>query len=155
MQKLVYLIQETQGVPIGYEFTFYNHGPFSSDLAADLTYLDWVEAIDISFATGRPGGFVIKSGPKAAHTLAEAGGFVDRYSGEIGRVLTDFGAMTAKELELRATIVFVEKDYNRRGQGLDDESLALQVKELKPQFSPQEIASAIKELREKRYIESS
>jgi hypothetical protein len=57
--------------------------------------------------------------------------------------------MTAKELELRATIVFVERDSRRPGQHLDHEAFAAQVQELKPQFSSGEVGAAITELRTK------
>jgi len=152
LQKLVYLLQETQGVPTGYRFTFYNHGPFSSELAADLTYLDWLDVVDVSYFDGGRGGFAIKTGPKAEEALAEARTFIDRYSSQIDRIMTDFGPMTAKELELRATVVFVERDSRRRGQCLSQAALAAQVQDLKPQFAPSEIGAAITELREKGYI---
>ncbi len=155
LQKLVYLIQETQGVPSGYQFSFYNHGPFSTELAADLAYLSWVGAVRVSYVNERRAGFAIRTGPKAEEALADATPFLDRYRDHIDRVIADFGAMIAKDLELRATIVFVEKDFRRRGRRLDEQTLGKKVEELKPQFSPSEISAAIRELATKGYIQAA
>ena len=37
MQKLIYLMQEAKGVPCGYEYRFYNYGPYASELSRDLS----------------------------------------------------------------------------------------------------------------------
>jgi hypothetical protein len=39
LQKLIYLMQELSGVPVGYRFGIFHYGPSSSDLAEDLTYV--------------------------------------------------------------------------------------------------------------------
>jgi hypothetical protein len=35
LQKAFYILQEGEGVPLGYEFNWYHHGPYSSALARD------------------------------------------------------------------------------------------------------------------------
>jgi phytoene dehydrogenase-like protein len=146
LQKLVYLAQETRGVPAGYQFTFYNHGPFSSELADDLAYLGWLHAVDIAYLDGGRGGFRISTGPEAERVLAEASDFLRRHAPSIERIVADFGTLTAKDLELRATIVFVERDSRAQSQPLAAETLAEQVQDLKPQFSRGQIRDAIREL---------
>ena len=39
VQKAVYFLQEILGVPTGFEYILYKHGPYSFDLTADLTAL--------------------------------------------------------------------------------------------------------------------
>jgi uncharacterized protein len=155
LQKLVYLAQETQGVPSGYQFTFYNHGPFSSELAGDLSYLDSLGVVNVSYVDNGWGGFIIKAGPEAEETLDHAKEFVGPNNVSINRVVSDFGTMTAKELELSATIVFVASDFRRRGHDVNGDALVTQVHDLKPQFSEREISAAIQELKAKGYIQIS
>ena len=39
VQKATYFLQEVLGVPTGFEYILYKHGPYSFDLTADLTAL--------------------------------------------------------------------------------------------------------------------
>ena len=39
MQKATYFLQDVLGVPTGYEFILYKHGPYSFDLSEELTAL--------------------------------------------------------------------------------------------------------------------
>jgi uncharacterized protein YwgA len=152
LQKLVYLAQELQGVPTGYEFEFYNHGPFSSELAGDLDYLNWLDDVDLRAVDDAWGGFVIKPGSKAGETLAEAKDFLERYQNQVDRIIGDFGTMTAKQLELRATVVFVDQDARQHARPLSREELAARVGDLKPQFSGNEILAAIDEILAKKAV---
>ena len=39
LQKIIYILQETYDVRIGYSYILYNYGPFSAGLANDLDYV--------------------------------------------------------------------------------------------------------------------
>ena len=39
LQKLFYILQEVYRVPLGYDYTLYNYGPYSEELADDLVFL--------------------------------------------------------------------------------------------------------------------
>jgi uncharacterized protein YwgA len=49
LQKLVYLLRELKGVRVGYDFRFYNYGPYSDSLSGDLGYLQSLDAQSILF----------------------------------------------------------------------------------------------------------
>src|SRR6266850_259581 len=49
MQKLIYLMQELHRVPVGYRFRLYTYGPYSSDLAEDLTYVEYLGGLTIHY----------------------------------------------------------------------------------------------------------
>ena len=64
----------------------------------------------------------------------------------------EFGGMSAKELELRATLVFAERDARRRGKGMNAAGLVDVVHEIKPHFTKDQIRMALDELRRRRYV---
>src|SRR5580658_6784057 len=37
LMKLMFFLQESKGVPLGYQFTLYSYGPFDSDVLADIS----------------------------------------------------------------------------------------------------------------------
>lgn len=73
--------------------------------------------------------------------------FIDKYSPSIDKLVSDFGLFSAKDLELRTTLIYL----NKHNVFTEDE-LAKQLKELKPYFPLPEIESAIKELGAKSFI---
>jgi uncharacterized protein YwgA len=150
-QKLVYLTQELEGVPIDYRFRFYYYGPYSSDLAGDLEYLNTLQGVKITYDP-----FVnmyhIRSGEKTNVLIEKAQEFVSQYEEKIERIVRTFGGKRADELELIATIVYVWK--SAQGEGIKDEKQLIdQVAELKPKFNAQEIQTALEHLKVNGYLE--
>jgi hypothetical protein len=70
-------------------------------------------------------------------------------TGKLDDLIQHFGAMTARDLELRATIMFVWLDDPERS----DADVQKLVQDLKPKFPVEEIKQAIAELRKNGYFQ--
>lgn len=139
LQKLVYILQEIYQVPCGYDYILYNYGPYSEALADDLSFFASMDGVKIDWS--RRLGYEIKEAGKTAHFRKRGVEFLTEYTPQINEVIEEFGGMTAKELELRSTILYVSKE-----EPLKEQDLLNRVKEIKPHFSVTEIDSAYQEL---------
>jgi len=151
LQKLMYLLQELHGVDTGYEFPLHTYGPYSSDLSADLDTLSAMQGVEV-VPDQRQGGFHISPGARSPSIRKMGADLVRPHLRAIDRVTQEFGGMSAKELELRATLVFAERDARRRGNMLAEDGLVEVVHEIKPNFSREQIRAALRELRGQEHI---
>jgi uncharacterized protein YwgA len=143
---MVYLLEKLKNVYVGYDFTFYTYGPFSSDLAADLDYLNTLGGVQIDYEPAI-NMYGISPGPNTARLTEKALEFLDNNKAAIDEIVNRFGNRQAKELELLATLVYVAKS------GLTEEGpLTGKVKELKPRFDMTEIRAALKQLQGWEYL---
>lgn len=150
MQKLIYLIQALEVVPIGYPFHFYHYGPYSSDLAGDLEFVNTLQGIRITYDP-YINMYNISAGDKANLLTKKAEDFLEQYKGKIDRIISNFGNKRAEDLELIASIVYTWM----AAQGDDEDSersLVKRVAELKPKFKNQEIQHALNDLKTKGYL---
>lgn len=146
LQKLVYLLEKLKNVSVGYEFCFYTYGPFSSDLAADLDYINTLGGVKINYAAGI-NMYEIIPGDNAARLTKKSEDFLATNEAAIDEIIDRFGSHQAKELELLATLVFVSKS------GITNESEIIQkVKALKPKFDIEEITEYLQELQGWGYV---
>lgn len=150
MQKLVYLIQELAVVPIGYRFRIYNFGPYSSDLAEDLTYVEYLEGIRVDFIPGL-NSYKIELGGKSQFLMEKADEFFKQYRAGMDRIIAEFGHQKARELELISTVIYVARMLQAMNSYSED-GVANQVQGIKPKFSPEEIRQTIKDLQSKKYV---
>lgn len=67
-------------------------------------------------------------------------------------MLDDFGSMKARDLELRSTIVFVDRAAQREKRNLTRKEFIQEVHSIKPHFPEVEIESAVAELEGKGYV---
>lgn len=153
LQKLVYFLQEGKDVPIGYDFVLYNYGPFCVELANDLDFTETLGGVTVHTNVSFPGGYCIYPGPRSEEIKSRGRRFWLPYEHLLFQVLEDFGALSAKDLELRATILYARRFTEGHGQPFDDESILEHVVRVKPQFAVGEIAAAIEEMREKGYLD--
>lgn len=151
VQKLVYFLQELHGVDVGYDFPLYTYGPYSSDLMYDLDVCDGMGGVAIQYQPAI-NGYDIKPGPIADKVRREAGEFLRDNAAAIDAVVSEFGSCSARDLELRATIVFAEREGRRRGQPLTRATLVERVAEIKPHFSRAEISGALDSLARRGHI---
>lgn len=145
LQKLTYLLQELHGVDAGYDFPLYTYGPYSSELSSDLDTLTAMHGVRV-VPDDRQGGYQITPGERSASIRALAEDFLRAHDPAIADVVAGFGAMTAKELELRATCVFAHRDALRRKRPLARAELVEVVHEIKPHFPLSQIDAAVGEL---------
>lgn len=139
LQKIVYIMQEVYGVPSNYDYILYNYGPYSAELADDLSFLATMEGVKVEWSNNL--GYEISSAKRTEHFIKRGQNFLENYATEINKVIERFGNMSAKGLELRSTIIYISKE-----DALDKDSLVSRVKEIKPFFSHEEIDQAYKEL---------
>lgn len=145
LQKVIFLLQRVFGVEVDYSYTLYTYGPFCSDVARDLDVVNAIDGVKI-LPVGNGGGFEIVPGPLNAEVCGMSASFLRDTSTALDKVVEDFGGLTAKELELRSTLVYLSKP------GLSTGDLVQQVHDIKPHFSPEAIKTALLQLKERGYI---
>lgn len=146
LQKLVYLTEKLKKVEVGYDFTFYTYGPFSSDLAADLDYVAELGGVKITH--DNPLNLCeIHPSENADRLEGKSKKFFTENKKSIDEIVERFGTRQARELELFATLVYVSKS----GISNKDEVLR-KTKELKPRFCDKEIAEFYGQLSIWKYI---
>ena len=146
LQKMVFLLQELYGVNCGYDFQFYTYGPFSSDLLQDLEILEFNKGVAIN-SNPETGGYIIVQGEKATMILEKGKKFLEENKEKIEVAINKFGEYTARDLELRSTIIFVDKYIAKKG----DDILKI-VQELKPKFDKKIIQGAYNQLEKDGFI---
>lgn len=152
LQKHLYFLDALYGVDAGYSFRLYNYGPFSSEILSDLDTVEFMDGVKISYDSS-VGGYRIRPGRNADGVSDAAKEFIEESSEAIDAVLKDFGNLNAKELELRATIVYAERETKEDGRQIDEEELAQIVHDIKPHFSVDLILDVIEQLKDKGHIE--
>ena len=137
-QKLIYFLQET-GTPLGFKYEIYHYGPYSFDLSNSMDTLDTLGVIEIS--TDADGyGFHISPGPFAKNYDAPS-----KYAGSIDSLLKRLGSLSASNLEVKATLHFVNKVLQKKGK-TDRDSVVEKVQALKPRFERAFIETCYDEL---------
>lgn len=152
LQKLVYLLQTIYQVPLGYHFSLYMYGPFCNDLMDDLDYVSCIGGVDVTMEGGASG-YTISLSSNAEIIKDKGREFLKDYQSQIEELLGAFGAMRVRDLELRSTIIFVDRDAVAGARKLGREDFIQEIKSIKPHFSYDEINQAVDELESLGYIE--
>ena len=139
VQKLVYLLTTIYEVPTGYEHTLYTYGPFSAELASDVETVAAMGGVQITHGT--KSGYAISLGNNGDWVCGKSKEFINANSEEIDNLIRDFGCFSAKDLELRSTLIFLTKS-----EKMTKEKLKNQLIDLKPYFNDTEVYAAIDEL---------
>lgn len=140
IQKSVYFLQELLGVPLGFDYILYKHGPFSFELRDELGEMRGNMILEIrnrypfgpSNYPGLSSGKLNEMYPKTS----------SMYSGEIAFISEKISNYGVAELERLATALFVTREY-------DEESVnerARTLHKLKPHVSLGEAIEAVKEV---------
>lgn len=143
LQKLIYLLKSLYELPINYSYNFYIYGPYSSEVAGDLDYLDSIDILSVSFEDyGNYRGFNITPNKKSKKIIERAENFIKKNREKVEEIVEFYGGKTARELELIGTIVYLIKE-----EGIAQELLVERIKELKPHFDETEIKSGIDDVK--------
>ena len=137
VQKSVYFLQELFGVPTGFEFILYKHGPFSFDLRDELTGMR-AEGF-LNFIPQPPyGGSHVTSdlGKKLERQFAAS---IEKHRGPIEYVATNLGPKKVTELEQFATALYVMRQEPNGSR----ERWAQLVNQLKPHVPVSDAKSAL------------
>lgn len=141
--KLLFFLQESQGVPLGYQFSLYSYGPFDSDVLADIATAERLNVLKSSTVYYPSGaGYEYSPGPDLKTVKELSGDFLEEHKMKINWVLENFSRKTAAELELLSTVLFVAKYQNPRTV----EGLVSQVEVIKRHFSQEQIRRGFDEL---------
>ena len=152
LQKLIYFLQEVYNVDCGYEFRLYTYGPFTSQVLQDLDLVESFGGVKVIPKREGLDGYQIEPHENGERVQQQAGEFLDLHSDDLDTLIKEYGRFSAKELEMRATIIYVEREMNRDGKSLCLDDLVRVVHDIKPYFSEDEIASAVKQLKSLRHV---
>jgi hypothetical protein len=142
VQKSAFFLQEAAGVPLGYDFILYKHGPFSFDLRDDLSAFRADGLMGLSpqapygprLITTERGHFLQTRFPKT----------LGRYSRQIDQVARFIGAQGVGELERLGTALLLLKSHPE----WSDSRLAAEMCRLKPHVSESRALASISRVRD-------
>ncbi len=154
LQKMVYLFQEIYKVDCDFRFDLYTYGPFTSQLLNDLDFTEHIGGVKVSRVNASYGGYEIAPGEDVEYILKKAENFINNsdVNEKLAQLINDFGCFSAAELELRSTIVYVDRDLQRNGPRSDMKEIVRLVEGLKPKFHTDEIRHTVEELKNKQFI---
>jgi hypothetical protein len=155
VMKLFYLLQELKGVPLGYDFRLFNYGPFDSEVLSDLSSacgLDTVVEKTIIYSRGY--GYDITPGIHADKATWSLEANHREIVEKVEEVMREFGTFSASELELRSTLLFVDREFAGVGQGVSLEALVERVRQIKPHFADATIRKRALDMKDKNYFQS-
>ncbi len=138
--KLLHLLQDGLKVPLGYRFTLYNYGPDDTEVMSDIEFAESLGQVSVEYQ-GPDKGYRIQS--VATATVPNS---INAIKPKLTELMNYFGSMTARELELRSTLLFLSRDFK-------DDSLANRLRELKPKYSDHEARAAMADLRQKNFLQ--
>lgn len=138
VQKSVYFLQTLLGVPTGYEFIMYKHGPFSFELRDELTAMRAYELVTVAIRP-QPYGPSLHPGPLADDLMTRFHRTIEDYRLQVQFIARHLSSKGVAELERLATALYVLHE----GTVDIPERLAERVNELKPHISVEEALEAI------------
>lgn len=131
LMKLLFLLTAVRNVPLDYRFRMYTYGPFDPEVLADVDYAARLGALAVDIERYPNGyGYVIQPGSAVQIIMDRARGFLDAHRQDIDWVIDTFAPLSAIDLELLSTIVYVDRQH--RVSSLDE--IVSTVHELKPRF---------------------
>lgn len=129
VQKCAYFLQEAFGVPLGFHFVLYRHGPFSFDLRHRLGEMRGDLLIDA--VPQQPYGPSLQVTDSGVRLMHRVGQISSDYSQAIEAVAATFGPKTVGELERLGTALFVFLEDRTRSVAQRVE----RIRELKPHIT--------------------
>jgi hypothetical protein len=132
IQKSTYFLQDILGVPLGFGFILYKHGPFSFDLSDELMVMHANEIIQLKLRP--PYGPSIIQGPNSERLKQQFPKTIQKYKDQVEFVANELGTYAVAELERLATALYVS--MNRTD--LNKEAKAFYIHKIKPHISVEE-----------------
>ena len=153
MMKITYLMQTLRDVPFGYHFEIYTYGPYCQTVMSDIEYAESIHYIQINSVDYGNGiyGYQINATDKGKNALSVAVGR-DNYATQMNDILNFFGDMTAKDLELYSTIVFVASSCSTNSWDTSIENICNTVHSIKPHFPMETIHFALQNLKDHAFL---
>lgn len=139
LQKAMYFVQQMAGVPAGYEFVLYKHGPFSFDLRDEISAMvgdDTLKVVPQRF----PYGPKLEEGSFAPATKLCCGDLVKQYADQIRIVADKLEGKNVGDLERLATALYAIKECPELH---DDHARAQQITQWKPHLEHDDALKAL------------
>ena len=138
LQKLLYFSQEAIGAPLEYRFRMHHYGPFAEDIENDISFMKAIGHLNVQLDSSGFG-YHIKPASSEQIPWDEE---LDKYKGRLTDAIGKLGMLDVPELELWATVHFVQELLKEPTKGKVIEN----VSRLKPRFSLQTIGAAYDQL---------
>jgi uncharacterized protein len=152
LMKLCYFLQEIEQAPIKYDFRLFNYGPFDSEVLNDLgTACSQNTLKEQTVIYNRGYGYEITPGESAEEL---SGSLNPELAKKVDRVVQAFFGEGAGELELKSTILFVDREFTRDNTSADVETIATRVQSIKPHFTLDTIRDRISTMKDKGFLHS-
>ena len=154
VMKLFYFLQELKGIPLGYDFRLFTYGPFDSEVLSDLATACCVDTVsEKTVIYPRGYGYEITPGPLAERLQNDLARTDLGLTAQVDEVVREFGSLGAAELELRSTILFVDRELGRAGTTVTARDVSARVHQIKPHFDQPAILNRIAEMKVKGWLE--
>jgi uncharacterized protein YwgA len=127
LQKSVYFLEELCGVPLGFPFVLYRHGPYSFEFSDEITAL--LADLLLTLQPRPPYGPTLVLGENAGRLLANFATTRQRYEPHIAFVADHLGSSKVVDLERLATALYVTRE-SLGDKGI--EARAARLHEIKP-----------------------
>ncbi len=143
MQKLVYFLQE-RGVPLGFKYQLYFYGPYSHELTYAISDFEAFGILLVQPAANNATAYRVGPAANIFTNLNKI--FLDRFQPILESVLDTFGKKTSSELELLATIDFIDKSLRGKEEKVNRGRVVELTKKEKAKYSETAINNAYDEL---------
>lgn len=150
VMKAMFILQQVKGIKLGYDFSIYTYGPYTSDVMEDID--DLVREgllLSTMYPVGNSVGYCLSA-------TEQGKGATEKLTAEESQALKDVsafvGGKSARELELYSTIIYIVNLYAKNSWGNSKESIIERVQEIKPHFATGAIQSAYCFLKKEAYI---
>lgn len=152
IQKILYFLQESMGVPLKYRFRIHYFGPYSDEIDNSLSFSKSLGLIDIQ-PDINGFGYHVKpvesySGTPWAEYDVSGDPEIEISVDDIDRTINTLSEIDTPQIELYATIHFV---YHHKSE-LSKSQTITTVKRIKPKFNTLRIETAYERLRESNLI---
>lgn len=143
VQKSVYVAQQLAGVPLGFDFILYRHGPFSFELRDELTSLraDGLLQLEPQAFPYGPKFKITDSARKLQQKFPKT---IRKHADALEFVAERLADKQVDELERLATAVYAKCNF----ADMDDHEHASWINEKKPHVSIEEALAALAEVDE-------
>jgi len=141
VQKATYFLQSMVGVPTGFEFILYKHGPFSFDLRDELAAMRADGFVSLRVQDPFYGPSIVPEEAAALRLKEQFPKTLRQHESRIGFVAAKLGDRSVVELERLATAFYISKEV---GPQANANARAQRVNFLKPHVSVEEAVEAVR-----------
>jgi len=150
VMKVIYMLQQVKGIKMGYNFSIYTYGPYSSDVKEDVDDLISKGLINVSFyQCNNYVGYELSISNKGKSFIKSLSKNEEEAATDILKFVK---GKTAKDLELYSTIIYVDFLFTKNSWNYDHTSIMQKVHDIKQWFTEDKISEAVNDLIKRNYL---